>query len=257
LCDVRDGIILGAIKDLFLSNREKNKRYKRFLDGSGVSRYSVNWDGMYICYDKNLVDEELHRKKEKSKTASTIKEKRKVQQSGVRLRESWIFEQPKIVTRQNAKRIIGTFDDQNFYVKNSLHNILQKDKNYDLKFILGVLNSQLLDFYFQNRIGKTGEMFSQMKIEYIKQLPISAIDFNNPDEKAMHDRMVRLVERILNLHKNNQHANADSEKELFEHQIKATDREIDELVYELYGLSEEERKIVEGGSTGSPSAGKD
>jgi hypothetical protein len=79
-------------------------------------------------------------------------------------------------------------------------------------------------------------------------LPIRAIDFNNPDEKAMHDRMVQLVERMLDLHKKKQHANADSEKELFEHQIKATDNEIDELVYKLYRLSEEEIKIVEGKS---------
>ena len=52
-------------------------------------------------------------------------------------------------------------------------------------------------------------------------------------------------DRMLDLHKKKQHANADSEKELFEHQIKATDNEIDELVYELYGLSEEEIKVVE------------
>jgi adenine-specific DNA-methyltransferase len=58
--------------------------------------------------------------------------------------------------------------------------------------------------------------------------------------------MVQLVERMLDLHKKKQHANADSEKELFEHQIKATDNEIDELVCKLYGLTEEEIKIVEG-----------
>jgi len=68
--------------------------------------------------------------------------------------------------------------------------------------------------------------------------------------------MVQLVERMLDLHKKKQHANSDSEKELFEHQIKATDKEIDELVYKLYGLTEEEIKVVEGGSTGSPSDGK-
>ena len=54
---------------------------------------------------------------------------------------------------------------------------------------------------------------------------------------------------MLDLHKKKQQANADSEKELFEHQIKATDNEIDELVYKLYRLSEEEIKIVEGKSS--------
>ena len=67
----------------------------------------------------------------------------------------------------------------------------------------------------------------------------------------VHDRMVQLVERMIDLHKKKQHANADSEKELFEHQIKATDNEIDELVYKLYRLSEEEKKIVEENTTKS------
>lgn len=51
---------------------------------------------------------------------------------------------------------------------------------------------------------------------------------------------------MLGLYKKQQ-ANADSEKELFEHQIKATDREIDDLVFKLYGLTEEEIKVVENG----------
>ena len=61
----------------------------------------------------------------------------------------------------------------------------------------------------------------------------------------MHDRMVQLVERMLDLHKKNHQAKADSEKELFEHQIKATDWEIDEVVFQLYDLTESEKKILE------------
>jgi hypothetical protein len=81
--------------------------------------------------------------------------------------------------------------------------------------------------------------------KYIEQLPIRKIDFGNLEDKTMHDKMVQLVERMLDLHKKKQHANADSEKELFEHQIKATDKEIDDLVYKLYGLTEEEIKVVQ------------
>jgi len=58
--------------------------------------------------------------------------------------------------------------------------------------------------------------------------------------------MVSLVERMLELHKRRQAAGSDSERELLQRHIDATDREIDALVYELYGLSEEEIRIVEG-----------
>jgi hypothetical protein len=49
---------------------------------------------------------------------------------------------------------------------------------------------------------------------------------------------------MLDLHRKKNHAKTDSEKELFEHQIKATDKRIDELVFKLYGLNEEEEQIV-------------
>ena len=50
---------------------------------------------------------------------------------------------------------------------------------------------------------------------------------------------------MLDLHRKKNQAKTDSEKELFEHQIKATDREVDEVVYKLYEFKEEEIKIVE------------
>jgi len=58
--------------------------------------------------------------------------------------------------------------------------------------------------------------------------------------------MVTLVERMLTLNKQRADVRTDHEKTLIERQIEATDREIDKLVYELYGLTEEEIRIVEG-----------
>ena len=61
----------------------------------------------------------------------------------------------------------------------------------------------------------------------------------------MHDKMVALVERMLDFHRQ-----ADltvAQRSLVEQRIEAVDREIEALVYELYGLSEDEREIVEGG----------
>jgi hypothetical protein len=74
LCDIKDGIILGTIKDLFLSNTCVDERYEKWLDGSEVSRYHIQWKKRYICYDNNLLKEELRRKlasaKEKAETSS-------------------------------------------------------------------------------------------------------------------------------------------------------------------------------------------
>ena len=60
--------------------------------------------------------------------------------------------------------------------------------------------------------------------------------------------MVTLVERMFDLNKRLPETKTDQERTIIERQIAATDKEIDELVYELYGLTEEEIAIVESGS---------
>ncbi len=69
---------------------------------------------------------------------------------------------------------------------------------------------------------------------------------NGEADVARHDRMVSLVERMLSLHKQLPEAATPHEKTALERQIEATDGQIDALVYELYGLTEEEIRIVEG-----------
>ena len=88
--------------------------------------------------------------------------------------------------------------------------------------------------------------FPQVTIFSLSQLPIRPINFSDPAEKAQHDKMVSLVETMLELHKRLASAKTPQEKEMLSRQIKSTDGAIDRLVYGLYGLTEEEVKIVEG-----------
>ena len=90
--------------------------------------------------------------------------------------------------------------------------------------------------------------FTKFRTNQLGRLPIHRIDFSNPADVKNHDRMVALVERMLSLHKQAQTAALPQEKEMLQRQIDVTDREIDTLVYELYGLTAEEVKIVEGES---------
>jgi len=246
ICNVRDGIILGSIKDLFLADERVDNRYEKWLEGNEVSRYSIDWKMRYICYDRALLADELSRKRAKAKATSvTSSDYKKISQSGVRLRTPQVFRQEKILTRQNANRPMGTYDDQHYFVKNSLHCILLADEKYALKYVLGLVNSRLIDFYFQQQIGATGQIFSQMKIAYMRTLPIRTIDFENPADKAMHDKMVKLVDRMLDLHKKFATARVPDEKTKIQRQITTTDKKIDNLVYQLYNLTPEEIKIVE------------
>ena len=80
----------------------------------------------------------------------------------------------------------------------------------------------------------------------LRRLPIRVIDFTNPADVARHDRMVSLVERMLTLHQQRAAAQTETDQQLFQRQIDATDKQIDALVYELYELTEDEIKVVEG-----------
>jgi len=72
------------------------------------------------------------------------------------------------------------------------------------------------------------------------------IDFSNPEDVAQHGKLVALVDNILELQKKYHGARMEIDKGLYERQIKIVDAQIDRLVYGLYGLTEEEIKVVEG-----------
>jgi hypothetical protein len=113
-------------------------------------------------------------------------------------------------------------------------------------YVLGLLNSKLIDWYLRKismRAYQTAHLYVK---RYIEQLPIRTINFDDPADAARHDQMVTLVERMLDLHKKLAAAAIPADKTLYQRQIEATDRQIDALVYELYGLTEEEITIVEG-----------
>lgn len=84
--------------------------------------------------------------------------------------------------------------------------------------------------------------------QYIEALPVRTIDPANNDDNAAHDRLVKLVASMLDLHKQLSSAKGEAQRGAIERQIDATDREIDRLVYDSYGLTKEEIAIVEGAS---------
>jgi hypothetical protein len=80
-------------------------------------------------------------------------------------------------------------------------------------------------------------------------MPVPAIDVSNPSDKARHDRMGDLVERIQDLYSQLIEAKTPHDKVALERQIEATDHQIDQLVYELYDLTENEIQVVEAAVT--------
>jgi len=157
-----------------------------------------------------------------------------------------IFIEPiKIMVGQTGDSIISTLIEKGFIARNNLHVILPKLKYYKLRYILGIINSKLMDYVYTFMNPEKGEALAEVKKEHVELLPIRSINFSDPADKTRHDRMVQLVELMLGLHKQFATANTGHEKTALQRQIDATDRQIDQLVYELYGLTDAEIAIVE------------
>jgi len=117
-----------------------------------------------------------------------------------------------------------------------------------IEYWLGLLNSSILWWFISNTGNVLRGGYFRFKTNYLMPFPIRTIDFSDPTDNARHDRMVDLVEKMLELNKELVEVKDPQTKTVLQRQIEATDRQIDELVYELYGLTEEEIKIVEKGS---------
>jgi hypothetical protein len=151
------------------------------------------------------------------------------------------FEKPKIVYLKFQVKPAFTFDDKGNYCNSAIFVIPNKDL-----LLLGILNSKLGWFLISSYCTRIQSGY-QLIFKYFGKVPICTIDFTNPDEKAQHDKLVSLVDNILELQKKYHEARMERDKELYERQIKIVDAQIDMLVYDLYGLTEEEIGVVEGG----------
>jgi hypothetical protein len=156
-----------------------------------------------------------------------------------------IFDQPKIVFPDICKHPRFYYDDKGIYLTNTAYALGTGDK-----YLLGILNSQLFWFAISNisiPFGvRAGEFRYRLIYQYMEKVPVRKLDLKKPAEKAAHDKMVDLVNRRLALTPKLRAATADSEKAVLQNAVTATDQQIDQLVYELYGLTEDEIKLVEG-----------
>ena len=121
---------------------------------------------------------------------------------------------------------------------------LKNDIPYHPFYILALLNSNVLDFFIKRTSTTFRGGYYSFGKQYIENVPIRSIDFSSPKEKKLHDDVVKLVNVMLDLRKREQKATGH-ELEQIKRQIEKTDREIDERVYELYGIAENEKKIIE------------
>ena len=158
-----------------------------------------------------------------------------------------LMSKPKILVPDIANTSSFVLDEKGIYTFTSGYGIILKSNVCESnKYILGLLNSKLLDFYLKKISTPIRGGFFRYFSHFLEQLPIRLIDFSNDQDKSKHSRMVQLVEQMLRLHQQINQENVPSSKKIIQQQIKVIDKQINQLVYELYELTDEIIALIEG-----------
>ncbi|MEX0677267.1 MAG: N-6 DNA methylase [Pirellulales bacterium] len=175
---------------------------------------------------------------------------------GIRKHKPWaFFSDERILIRQvlsRRYRLQATFISDSFLTNQSVQSLLRRENvepKYSLQFLLGLLNSRLLSWYFRNvnSVARRDD-FPKIIIKQTRELPICGPDISRSSGKRQHDGMVGLVSKMLQVKEQLYSARSPDEKMRCQRQIGAIDAQIDQLVYELYGLTDDEIRLVEAGT---------
>jgi len=203
------GIITGD-NNRFLSDKKISNKHYKILRGRDIHKYFYNFGSTYVLFDKKLLWSNTN--------------------------EELFHVEEKLINRQTSSDLIAAYDNMKIFTLDSTHIQILKNKCFNLKYILALFNSKLLNFYYHQLIREEGRVFAQVKTIVLKTLPIKDIPIEQQQP------FVSIVDRILTITEHN-----DSLKN-FQKQAKVNflEAEIDQLVYKLYDLTPEEIKIVEG-----------
>ena len=205
-------------KKPFTSSKKEDKTFLPFFDGKHIGRYKLLWENNnWLKYGPWLADPRQPQK----------------------------YEGEKILIRKIVgQTLIATYFPETSYCNTLLFVLkIKQDAKLGYHYLLGILNSKFIGWYFRKKFQiSPDDTFPQIMIRDILQFPIPTPD------KANHDKMVELVDRMLSLHNELPAAKTPDEKTRLQRQIDATDQQIDNLVYELYGLTDKEIQIVEEGA---------
>jgi hypothetical protein len=151
------------------------------------------------------------------------------------------FEKPKIICPAICQKANYTIDNENYF-SNDKTTIIGSDDFY----LLGILNSKIADYILHSIASTKQGGYFEYKPMYLCKIPIRVIDFTSKFDKSRHDQIMKLASDMFNLNKKSFLAKTEHEKTMIQRQIDATEKQIDKLVYELYGLTDDEIRIVEG-----------
>lgn len=187
---------------IYNSNSKIDESYVKELRGKNIDSFIIKWNSEYVKYGKHLAEP----------------------------RDEKYFSGEKILLRQipGKNKLIVSYTDETYIIDQTLYIGKSINKDVNIKFILGCLNSKITFWYFKNINNEFDNLFPKIKVNEFRSLPIPICEF------SIQKSIINLVDKILS------QKQKDPKADTF-----GLEAEIDRLVYEVYGLSEEEVNIIE------------
>jgi len=165
IAEVKDGIVAGAIKELlFMNNKKDNDSHKLYF-GRHLTKYHLAETDIWVNYKPDEMMK-LEQKRQGEK------------RTGLWMRDKKIFEREKILYRKVGKEVIATYGAKGIYYEQTIHSCHILKEKYKTKFVLAILNSNLIKFYYRNTNSQGGDIFPQVRISSVEKLPIKIIDLD-------------------------------------------------------------------------------
>ncbi|RDB36690.1 MAG: hypothetical protein DCC88_03785 [Spirobacillus cienkowskii] len=218
-CDVKSGFVAYEVgkgkpkqnekmknNRIYHSQKKLDISYRKYLEGADVCRYFQGWSGTWIKYGENLA---APRNKE-------------------------IFEGVRILVRQIPNKppycIHACITDKNIVHDRNI-NIVKPHLNcpISIEFILGILNSKALSFWFETKYNKNQRtIFPQFKINEMKSFPIPK--YIDEESFTIFFKSVEKIVREIMLYESNENIEYSSKLSF----------ELDHLIYSFFGLTSKE-----------------
>ncbi len=265
--------VTSGLNDAFIIDTETKRRLiakdkrsaeliKPMLGGEDIRRYIFQEPGLWLIFTRRGVEIDkypaIRQHLAKWKEDLAPKKNKNTKRGRKPGRYQWyeiqddvayygVFDRPKLIFPDITKEPRFCLDTDGHYLTNTAYCLGTDDL-----YLLGLLNSRLFWFGISNLsipFGvRAGKYRYRLIYQYMEKVPIRVIDFANAADKSRHGRLVKLVEQMSALHRQLSAARTPQEETTLERQIGALDVRLDSLVYELYGLTENEIKIVEAAS---------
>jgi|AMWB02.1.fsa_nt_gi hypothetical protein len=204
-----------AKERVYESDFKIDSTYRPYLEGKDINLFSISYKNRWLKYGENLAAP----------------------------RDSMLFEGERILVRRIVGRTLISAYTNTDYVTSQLLQIVKPFDQSKPKFLLGILNSKLLAYYFKKKYNRQDKTFPEIRIYELSSLPIKEIDNTN---ESLQNEIIKLVDQLLKLNEDLKETKLQTQIDQIKSKIDYCENRINELVYHLYGLTKEEIRIVEG-----------